>query len=355
MNIKPLFPIRSRKSRAKAKKDVCRGCRLGAESLETRAVFSATALTPDLDMASDTGVSQVDNRTSDTTPTFTIQAPGATAVKLFTVAGKKVTEVGTASQAGGAWTATLGPLANGKYSIAAQAFANGVAGKLSKPLAVEINTAAPTAPSIGLDAKSDSGFKGDRITNLTSPVLTGRGQPGTVVILTSPSVAQGVEQRIAVNGKGVWSYRATGLADGQHVFTAKSQNVFGGESASTAITITVDTVRPSVVGMRYVAEVNEIELEFSAPVRGVDVGDFRISAPGFGLNNVPLTDRRIAANVGRITVHDISGGRVYRLRMSNPDVIGGTFTMRLLATKSGIIATSSGNALLVDNAVSVTF
>jgi hypothetical protein len=230
-----------------------------------------------------------------------------------------------------------------------------VAGKLSKPLTVEIGTAAPSTPTIGLDSKSDSGFKGDRITNLASPVLTGRGQPGSVVLLTCPSVAGGAEQRIAVNGKGVWSYRATGLADGQHVFTGKSQNVFGGESASTTLTITVDTVRPSVVGMRYIAEVNEIELEFSAAVRGVDGGDFRISAPGFGIRDVPLADRRIVATVGRITVHDVSGGRVYRLRMASPDVIGGTFTIRLAAAKSGIIDNVSGNPLLVDKAVSVTF
>lgn len=353
--MKSLFPTWSRKPSMKSRKKLVAGCRLGAESLETRAVFSATAFTPDLDAASDTGWSATDNRTSDTTPAFTFQAPGATAVKLFTVAGKRVTEVGTASQVGSAWTATLGPLPAGRYSIAAQASANGVAGKLSKPLTVEIGTAAPSTPTIGLDSKSDSGFKGDRITNLASPVLSGRGQPGSVVLLTCPSVAGGAEQRIAVNGKGVWSYRATGLADGQHVFTGKSQNVFGGESASTTLTITVDTVRPSVVGMRYIAEVNEIELEFSAPVRGVDAGDFRISAPGFGIRDVPLADRRIVATVGRITVHDVSGGRVYRLRMASPDVIGGTFTIRLAAAKSGIIDNVSGNPLLVDNAVSVTF
>lgn len=355
MNMKSPFPFRSRKSRVKPKKDVSRGCRLGAESLETRAVFSATALTPDLDAASDTGFSQVDNRTSDTTPTFTIQAPGATAVKLFTVVKKRVTEVGTAAAEGSVWKATLGPLPAGRYSIAAQAFANGTAGKLSKPLTVEINTSAPAVPTIGLDARSDSGFKGDRITSVTAPVLSGRGQPGAVVLLSSTSVAGGAMQRIAVNARGNWSYPVPALANGQHAFTARSQNVFGGESAGTALTITVDTVRPTVVGMRYVADVNEVEVEFSAPVRGVDVGDFRISAPEYGINNVPLTDRRIVANVGRITVNDVAGGRVYRLRMANPDVIGGTFTMRLLAAKSGIVATSSGNALLVDNAVSVTF
>ncbi|MFN5757083.1 MAG: Ig-like domain-containing protein [Planctomycetia bacterium] len=353
--MKSLLSIWSRKTVAKSKKSRAQGCRLAAESLETRAVFSATALAPDLDAASDTGWSAIDNRTADTTPTFTIQAPGATAVTLFTVAGRRVTEVGTATQDGSAWTATLGPLPNGKYSIAARAFVDDVAGKLSRPLAIEINTTTPAVPTIGLDATSDSGFKGDRITNLPSPLLSGRGQRGTTVVLTSPSVAGGAEQRVAVNGKGVWAYRATGLADGPHSFTVKAQSVFGGQSATATLTMTVDTVRPTAVGMRYVADVNEIELEFSDPVRGVDVKDFRISAPGFGIRDVPLTDRRIVATVGRITVHDVSAGRVYRLRMSTPDVIGGTFTIRLAAAKSGIIDNVSGNPLLVDNAVSVTF
>ena len=353
--MKSLFSYWSRRPSKQSKQRLARGFRLAAESLETRAVFSATAFTPDLDAASDTGFSSTDNRTADTTPTFTIQAAGATAVKLFRVSGKQATEIGTASPlTGSAWTATVSPLVAGKYSIAAQAFTDGVAGKLSKPLAIEIGTVAPSIPTIGLDAKSDSGFTGDRITNLSSPVLTGRSQPGTVVLLTSPSVAGGVEQRITVNGKGVWSFRAPALADGQHAFTVKSQNVFGLESNAATLTITVDTVRPYVVGMRYVPDVNEVEVEFSAPVRGVDVNDFRIWAPGFGLNNVSLTDKRIVENVGRITVQDVSGGRVYRLRMSNPDVIGGTYTIRLVAAKSGIVDNVSGNPLPVDSAVTFT-
>jgi hypothetical protein len=107
--------------------------------------------------------------------------------------------------------------------------------------------------------------------------------------------------------------------------------------------------------MRYISDVNEIELEFSAPVRGVDVGDFRLSAPDFRLQNVPLTDKRILGAVGRITVKDIVDGRVYRLQMSNPDVIGGTFAIQLIAVKSGIVAATSGNPLLLDRTVSATF
>lgn len=51
---------------------------------------------------------------------------------------------------------------------------------------------------------------------------------------------------------------------------------------------------------------------------------------------------------------DMSGGGAYRPRMSNPGVIGGTFTMRRLGAKSDILVPSSGIALRVDNALSVT-
>jgi hypothetical protein len=357
--VKSLVGVFSRKffSRKNIKKQMRpHGGRLGAESLETRAMLSATALTPDLVTASDTGWSAVDNRTGDTTPTFVIQASDADAVKLFQVVGKRVTQVGTATKDGAVWTATLGPLGPGRYSIAAQGFdAQGVAGKRSKPLVVEIGTAAPAVPTIGLDPKSDSGFKGDRITNVTNPVLVGRAKAGTVVLLTSPSVAGGIEQRVAVSNRGVWAYRTTALADGNHDFTVKSQNVFGLESTTATLSLKVDTVRPRVVDMRYISDVNEIELEFSAPVRGVDVGDFRLSAPDFRLQNVPLTDKRILGAVGRITVKDIVDGRVYRLQMSNPDVIGGTFAIQLIAVKSGIVAATSGNPLLLDRTVSATF
>jgi hypothetical protein len=244
------LPIWSRWSRPTTKKserkraiDKRLGCRLGAESLETRAVFSATALTPDLDAASDTGFSQTDNRTSDTTPTFSIQATGdAVAINLVRVTkvGKRTvtTPIDTTSTGGGAsplLVTVSTPLAAGRYSIAAQAVdSQGVAGPVSRPITIEIGTAAPRFPSIGLDAKSDTGFRNDRITNQTNPLLVGRAQPGTVVVVSGPGIAGG-SQTVPVNRNGLWAIRPTGLAEGSHDFTAKAVNVFGVESSTSTL------------------------------------------------------------------------------------------------------------------------
>ena len=367
------LPIWSRWSRTTTKKserkraiDKRLGCRLGAESLETRAVFSATALTPDLDAASDTGFSQTDNRTSDTTPTFSIQATGdAVAINLVRVTkvGKRTvtTPIDTTSTGGGAsplLVTVSTPLAAGRYSIAAQAVdSQGVAGPVSRPITIEIGTAAPRFPSIGLDAKSDTGFRNDRITNQTNPLLVGRAQPGTVVVVSGPGIAGG-SQTVPVNRNGLWAIRPTGLADGSHDFTAKAVNVFGVESSASTLQITVDTTRPVATSMQYLGdEINEIEIVFSRPVAGVDASDFRLTAQSYGLANVPLNDPRIRNAVGGIVVRPVadSGGTRYRLAMVRPEIMGGVFEVRLIASKSGIVDVSSGNLLLLDRAVSATF
>jgi hypothetical protein len=367
------LPIWSRWSRPTTKKserkraiEKSHGCRLGAESLETRAVFSATALTPDLDLASDTGFSQIDNRTSDTTPTFSVQATGdAAAINLVRVTqvGKRTvtTPIATTSTGGGAsplLVTVSTPLAAGRYSIAAQAVnSQGVAGPVSRPITIEIGTAAPRVPSISLDVRSDTGFRNDRITNQTSPLLVGRGQAGTVVVVSGPGIAGG-SQAVAVNRNGGWAIRPAGLANGSHDFTAKAVNVFGVESAAAPLRITVDTVQPLVASMQYLGDnINEIEIVFSRPVTGVDASDFRLTAQSYGLANVPLNDPRIRNAVGGIVVRPVadSGGTRYRLAMVRPEIMGGVFEVRLIASKSGIFDATSGNPLLLDKAVSATF
>lgn len=364
--VKSLFGIWSRKPVKQSGRKQGHGCRLGAESLESRAVFSATALAPDLDLASDTGWSNTDNRTSDTTPTFSVQATGdAAAINLvrLTKVGKRIvtTPIATTSAGGGAsplLVTVSTPLAAGRYSIAAQAVdPQGVAGPVSRPITIEIGTAAPRVPSIGLDVKSDTGFRNDGITNQTTPLLVGRGQAGTVVVVSGPGIAGG-SQAVAVNRNGGWAIRPTGLADGSHDFTAKAVNVFGVESATSTLRITIDTVQPLVTSMQYLGDsTNEIEIVFSRPVVGVNAADFRLTARSYGLANVPLNDPRIRNAVGGIVVRPVadSGGTRYRLAMVRPEIMGGVFEVRLIAAKSGIVDATSGNPLLLDRAVSATF
>ncbi|HWO55931.1 MAG TPA: Ig-like domain-containing protein, partial [bacterium] len=99
---------------------------------------------PDMTDASDDGVSNTDNITTDTTPTFTGTAePGAT-VTLFSDG----TPVGSAvAGGGGSWTITSSALTLGPHNITAQATdAAGNTSPVSSPLAIQIVTAVDNTP-----------------------------------------------------------------------------------------------------------------------------------------------------------------------------------------------------------------
>ncbi|MBI2930018.1 MAG: hypothetical protein HYY16_00075 [Planctomycetes bacterium] len=107
----------------------------------------ATPLAPDLTSASDTGPSDTDNITDDTTPTFTGTTEPWATVNLYT----GVTQRGTATATGaGAYTVTASTLTAGTYSFSV--IATDVAGNISASspgLSVTIGAAGPdtTAPS----------------------------------------------------------------------------------------------------------------------------------------------------------------------------------------------------------------
>jgi hypothetical protein len=111
------------------------------------------AATPDLDTASDSGVSNSDNLTNDSTPSFigTVE-PGAT-VKIF--AAGTLVGTGTANSSG-AYSVTTSTLTNGIRSITATATdPAGNVSAASSALSVTIDTIAPTlalTPLFGFNA-----------------------------------------------------------------------------------------------------------------------------------------------------------------------------------------------------------
>lgn len=100
--------------------------------------------------------------------------------------------------------------------------------------------AKPPAPSgLALAAASDSGVKGDRITYVTRPTVTGKGVAGDKVTLRDGAKVIGT----AVAGKGrTWSVTPTStLAAGLHVLTATESGKTGTSAASAALRLTIKT------------------------------------------------------------------------------------------------------------------
>src|SRR4029077_8047176 len=138
---------------------------------------AALALTP----ASDSGIAG-DNITNVSKPT--ISGTGETGATVTLVDG--TVQIGTATVAGGTWTITAATaLADGPHSLIANQL--DVAGNSSLASAVLdfiVDTVAPLAPAaLALTAATDSGIKGDNITNVSKPTISGTGEDGDTVTL----------------------------------------------------------------------------------------------------------------------------------------------------------------------------
>ena len=212
-------------------------------------VAAAAPTTPDLVAASDSGVSNTDNLTNVTKPTFTGTAEAGSTVSLFD--GTTAIGTGNATSAG-VWTITASAaLANGTHGITAKA--TDVAGNVSiasAALAVTIDTKAPAAPTtLDLTTASDSGVSNtDNITNVTKPTFTGKAEAGSAVTLFDGTTVIGTGNATSA---GVWTITASTLADGTHSITAKAMDAAGNISpASSALSVTIDTsiIAPVLTG-----------------------------------------------------------------------------------------------------------
>src|SRR5690606_36922209 len=117
---------------------------------------AAVPSVPDLAAGSDTGSSDTDNITSDTTPTFSGTHTANNVVRLY--ANGEFIGSATANGSGN-WTVTSDALGAGTYSFTARSVDTaGNESADSDGLSVTIDTTAPAAPSTpDMDAESDTG------------------------------------------------------------------------------------------------------------------------------------------------------------------------------------------------------
>ncbi len=264
-------------------------------TIDTIAPAPPTAL--DLVPASDTGISNGDNITSDTTPTVSGSAstpPTATSVTLRSGA----TVLGTAAlTATGSWSITSPPLADGVYPVTATASDGaGNVSLSSATLTITVDTTAPPVPSMpDLTAASDSGFSSaDNITNVVIPTITGTAEPRSQVMLLDSGVNIGTATTTAA---GVWTLISASLADGQHTVTAQATDEAGNVGAvSNPLIVTIDTTTPAptvtgVINDTGVSPNDGITNDQRLVINGVAEAGSRVTVRQDGLPiGTPVTD-----------------------------------------------------------------
>ncbi|MCB1064829.1 MAG: hypothetical protein KDN20_18155, partial [Verrucomicrobiae bacterium] len=232
---------------------------------------------PDLTSASDTGKSNTDNKTADTTPTFSgTAAPGATLTLNSNLAG--IIGSGTANSLGN-WTITSFALNDGLHSI----FASDSAVGQSPTLNVTIDTTPPSAPSSpDLVTGSDSGVSNtDNLTNDSTPGFSISSETGSTIELLANGAVTGTTTSTGYN-----VVTSSALPDGVRSITARSIDVAGNVgSESSALNITIDTVAPPFpTAMRVTAatdtglsNVDNITANTSPSISGVSDADTEVT------------------------------------------------------------------------------
>jgi len=134
---------------------------------------------------------------------------------------------------------------------------------------VVVQLTAPSTPTLA--AGSDSGTKGDSITNVNTPTFTGTSTSGTSVNILADGVKVGGGP---VTG-GAYSIATSVLADGSHAIIAQAVDAAGNVSpSSAALSVTIDTVAPVV----------------TAPVSNLNAGSaLKLNAANFANSTIPVT------------------------------------------------------------------
>ncbi|TYL89684.1 hypothetical protein FXB40_34220, partial [Bradyrhizobium rifense] len=174
-------------------------------------------------------------------------AERGSAVTLYDSNGTTVLGTGTADLTTGAFSITTLALADGTHNITAKATdAWGNTSTASAVLAVTEDSTAPVPPTgLSLDATTDSGAIGDRITSFAQVKIDGTAERGSTVKLYDTNGTTLLGTGTADLTTGAFSVMTSALAEGTHDITAKATDAAGNTgTASAVLAVTEDTTAP---------------------------------------------------------------------------------------------------------------
>ncbi len=247
---------------------------------------AAPNVAPDLTAASDSGFSNTDNITSDTTPTFT--GGGGTAgdvVKIYD--GTTLVGSGTV-QGDGTWSVTTTVLAEGNHNITST-YTDPVGNEsgASPALAVAIDL---TAPKVTFNPKS---------TNDNTPQLGGTVDDPTATVQVT---INGTTYNATNNGDGTWTLAddaiTNALGDGSYNIVVRAIDPSGnigsvdtsqtsngsGNGAGGNQGLVVDNTAPNgtieIPAATGGTNPDSVIIKFNEPVQNLDVSDLLLSRDG---------------------------------------------------------------------------
>ncbi|MFJ3264447.1 Ig-like domain-containing protein, partial [Pseudomonas sp. NPDC086581] len=188
-----------------------------------------------LNEESDSGT-KGDGITSEEKPTIDGKTKPGSTVEVIFPNGEVATV--TADEDGNWSVKPTQPLVDGENEITV--IVTDPAGNISEPnvLPIIVDTSVPPADA-WLNEESDSGTKGDGITNVTTPTIDGKTEPGSTVEVTFPT---GEVATVIADEDGNWSVTPTQpLENGENAISVIVTDAAGNTSEPNVVAIVVDS------------------------------------------------------------------------------------------------------------------
>ncbi|MDO9004436.1 MAG: Ig-like domain-containing protein, partial [Aquabacterium sp.] len=261
------------------------------------------ALTAQLDPGSDSGT-KGDGITNDATPTISGTGDPGTAIKVVIPGtGEELT---TTVKDDGTWSVTpTQDVPDGTSGVVQVTGTDPNGNSTSTTVPLSIDTTPPSVLTAQLDPASDSGTKGDGITNDATPTITGTGEPGAQIKVIMPGTNE--ELTATVGTDGTWT--VTPQQDIPHGTTGQAQVTETDTAGNTVVTnvpLSIDTsvpnngAAPTVTitedanndGFINKAELNgNVDVKVAFTPAQVSVGDVVKVTSGGVTNEVSITDQ----------------------------------------------------------------
>lgn len=328
----------------------------------------AVPSTPVLSAASDSGVSNSDQITRNTTPTLTGTADSGTTVRLYDSDG--TTLLGSSIASAGVWSITTTAMAVGTHTVTASAIdAAGNASALSSGLSITIDTSAPTLTITSNVATLKVGETATITFTFSEDPGSGFGWDGTNGAVTLLGATLG-----AISGTGLTRSATLTPINGIDAGSA-SISVAGGAytdragnpgTAATALLISYDTLAPAAPSTPDLAAASDSGLSNSDNITNVTTPTFSGSAASgtsvtlYDTDGTSVLGTTVATGgVWSIASTTLAAG-VHQISAKTSDAAGNSatsapLTVEIATTQPTLAITSSASTLRAGQTATITF
>ncbi|MBD2491385.1 Ig-like domain-containing protein [Aulosira sp. FACHB-615] len=278
---------------------------------------------------SDTGISNSDKITKNSTPTLQGNAASGSIVRLY----KEGQQIGqTTATSNGTWELQTQTLTDGQHIFTATA--EDVAGNksaVSSQLTITVDTTIAPPSNLNLVVASDSGISNsDRVTQDSTPTISGNAEAFSTVQLFHNGQLLG---QTTTDGNGNWQFTTNNLADGIYNITAIASDIAGNVSTnSTPINFTIDTALPQLT---LFTPVDTQSLQQTSRLTGtVDGTGSAVVALSYRFDQLPEIAVPLSSNGAFDQAFDLTGiaNGQHTLTLVTTDLAGNTKTIQYNVT-----------------------